>query len=59
MMSTHGLLSTVAYQLGPNVPPVYALEGAVAHAGQCVQWLREKLDFFAEAREIGTFHILN
>ena len=24
--STHGLLSTVAYQLGPEVAPVYALE---------------------------------
>ena len=24
--STHGLLSTVAYKLGPDVPPVYALE---------------------------------
>lgn len=31
--STHGLLTTVAYQLGPNQPPVYALEGSVAIAG--------------------------
>lgn len=26
--STHGLLSTIAYQAGPNSPPVYALEGS-------------------------------
>ena len=25
--STHGLISTVAYKMGPNSPPVYALEG--------------------------------
>lgn len=28
--STHGLLTTVAYQVGPNAHPVYALEGSVS-----------------------------
>lgn len=27
--SSHGLLTTVAYQLGPETAPVYALEGSV------------------------------
>ena len=26
VQSTHGLLTTVAYQLGPNAPVTYALE---------------------------------
>lgn len=25
--SSHGLITTVAYQLGPKSPPIYALEG--------------------------------
>lgn len=32
--SESGLLTTVAYKLGPNSPPVYALEGSVAIAGK-------------------------
>lgn len=31
--SVHGLLTTVAFQLGKNAPPIYALEGSVAIAG--------------------------
>jgi len=41
--SSHGLLSTVAYQLGESVPAVYALEGAIATAGSSVAWLRDGL----------------
>jgi len=41
--SAHGLLTTVAYQLGPNEPPVYALEGSVAIAGAALTWLRDNL----------------
>ena len=37
MASTHGLLTTVGYQLGPGAPPVYALEGAVMVCGSLVQ----------------------
>lgn len=49
--SRHGLLTTVAYQLG-NQPATYALEGSVAIAGALVQWLRDNLGFFTEAAEI-------
>ena len=52
-MSQHGLLTTVAYQLGPNKPVAYALEGAVSFAGQTVRWLRDNLEFFKDSSEIG------
>lgn len=48
VFSRHGLLTTVAYKFGPNQPPVYALEGSVAVAGQCLTWLRDNLDFFRD-----------
>uniref|UniRef100_A0A8D8DXY9 glycerol kinase n=4 Tax=Culex pipiens TaxID=7175 RepID=A0A8D8DXY9_CULPI len=41
--STHGLVTTVAYQMGPDRPPVYALEGSVAVAGVAMKWLKENL----------------
>lgn len=34
--STHGLLTTVAYQFGAENPPIYALEGSVAIAGAAI-----------------------
>ena len=52
-MSHHGMLTTVAYRLGQGAPAVYALEGAVSIAGQSVRWLRDNLEFFKEASEIG------
>ncbi len=51
--STHGLLTTVCYQLG-DAPPVYALEGSIAVTGSLVQWLRDNLGLIADAREIET-----
>lgn len=36
--STHGLLTTVAFQFGPNSPPFYALEGSVAIAGAAIRF---------------------
>jgi glycerol kinase len=41
--SSHGLLTTVAWQLGPDAPLVYALEGSVFVTGAAVQWLRDGL----------------
>uniref|UniRef100_A0ACD5UGF3 Uncharacterized protein n=1 Tax=Avena sativa TaxID=4498 RepID=A0ACD5UGF3_AVESA len=50
--SSHGLLSTVAYKLGPDVPTNYALEGSIAIAGAAVQWLRDSLGIISSAAEI-------
>jgi glycerol kinase len=52
-MSQHGLLTTVAYQLGPHKPVTFALEGAVSMAGQSVRWLRDNLELFKEAKDVG------
>jgi glycerol kinase len=36
--SRNGLLTTVAYQAGPDAKPKYALEGSIAVAGSAVKW---------------------
>jgi glycerol kinase len=48
--SRHGLLSTVAWQVGDEV--AYALEGSVFIAGAAVQWLRDGLGIVRSASEI-------
>lgn len=45
IQSQHGLITTVAYQLSPDTPPVYALEGSVAYAGATMQWCRDRGQF--------------
>ncbi|XP_050489183.1 glycerol kinase-like isoform X1 [Bombus huntii] len=49
--SSHGLLTTVAYQLGPQATPVYALEGSVAIAGAVIQWLKDNLGILSDIKE--------
>jgi len=49
--STHGLLTTVAYQVG-DAAPVYALEGSIAVAGSLVQWLRDNLGMIDSAAQV-------
>ncbi|KAJ1654356.1 Glycerol kinase [Dispira simplex] len=53
--SDQGLLSTVAYQLGPKAKPVYALEGSVAVAGSAIKWLRDNLGIIQEAEDVGKY----
>jgi glycerol kinase len=48
--SRHGLLTTVAWQLGGKVE--YALEGSVFIGGAVVQWLRDGLKMVKSAAEI-------
>jgi glycerol kinase len=50
--STHGLLTTVAWQLGAGGPTTYALEGSVFVAGAAVQWLRDGLRAIAAAGDV-------
>ncbi|KAK1269022.1 Glycerol kinase [Acorus gramineus] len=50
--SQHGLLSTIAFKLGPSAPAHYALEGSIAIAGAAVQWLRDGLGIIKTAAEI-------
>jgi glycerol kinase len=51
VQSTHGLLTTVAYQISGE-KPVYCLEGSIAVAGALVQWLRDNLGLIDSAPEI-------
>ncbi|GMH15912.1 hypothetical protein Nepgr_017753 [Nepenthes gracilis] len=50
--SKHGLLTTMAFKLGPEAPTNYALEGSIAIAGAAVQWLRDSLGIIRSASEI-------
>jgi glycerol kinase len=53
VQSTHGLLTTVGYQIGSE-PAVYALEGSIAITGALVQWFRDGLGIISSAPEIET-----
>jgi glycerol kinase len=48
--SKHGLLGTVAWQIGDDV--AYALEGSAFIAGAVVQWLRDGLGLFKKSGEV-------
>jgi glycerol kinase len=52
VVSEHGLLTTVAWRLGPDDPLVYALEGSVFVTGAAVQWLRDGLGLIRDSAEI-------
>jgi glycerol kinase len=51
VLSQHGLITTVAYQLQGS-PARYALEGSVAVSGSLIQWLRDNLGIISEAQEV-------
>ncbi|KAI1909578.1 Glycerol kinase [Ophidiomyces ophidiicola] len=52
VISKHGLLATVAFQLGAKRKPVYALEGSIAVAGSGVSFLMNNLGFFHDSRKV-------
>ncbi|XP_049802041.1 glycerol kinase-like isoform X1 [Schistocerca nitens] len=55
VQSSHGLVTTVAYQMGKSAQPVYALEGSVAVAGAAVKWLKNNMNListFAESEKL-------
>ncbi|MCC3376889.1 glycerol kinase GlpK [Cohnella sp. REN36] len=47
--SAHGLLTTIAWGIDGQV--AYALEGSIFVAGSAIQWLRDGLRMFGDARE--------
>jgi len=52
VVSTHGLLGTVAYDFGGNSKPVYALEGSVAVAGSGVKFMMNNMGFITHSHKI-------
>jgi glycerol kinase len=52
VVSSHGLLTTIAWQIGRET--TYALEGSVFIAGASLQWLRDGLGIIASAAESET-----
>ena len=52
VMSSHGLLATVAYDFGGKRKPVYALEGSIAVAGSGIKFLVHNLDFVDSSHKI-------
>ncbi|RIV28825.1 glycerol kinase [Alicyclobacillaceae bacterium I2511] len=51
--SSHGLLTTIAWQMGKQVE--YALEGSVFVAGSAISWLRDGLEMIRTAAESDSF----
>jgi glycerol kinase len=49
VVSSHGLLTTIAWRIGPAT--TYALEGSVFIAGAAIQWLRDGLGLIRNAAE--------
>ena len=49
IISKYGLLSTVAWKIGTEVK--YALEGSIFVSGSLIQWLRDEMKFFIEAKD--------
>jgi glycerol kinase len=52
IVSGSGLLTTVAWRLGPDGPTTYALEGSVFVAGAAVQWLRDGLRVIERSADV-------
>ena len=52
VMSSHGLLATVAYHFGGSSKPVYALEGSIAVGGSGVKFLVNNLGLAAASHNI-------
>jgi glycerol kinase len=50
--SSHGLLTTIAWQLAAGGPVTYALEGSVFSAGSAVQWLRDGLGLIEASADV-------
>jgi len=49
IISKNGLLSTVAWKIGDELK--YALEGSIFVSGSLIQWLRDEMKFFVDAKD--------
>lgn len=51
VQSEHGLITTVAYQMGKNKQAHYAMEGSIAVAGLALSWLKNNLNLISDFQE--------
>uniref|UniRef100_A0A0K0E7V7 glycerol kinase n=1 Tax=Strongyloides stercoralis TaxID=6248 RepID=A0A0K0E7V7_STRER len=51
VVSNFGLITTVGYQFGPNLPIVYALEGSGSIGGNVIRFLKDNLNFINNIKE--------
>lgn len=51
IISSHGLLTTVAYKLGKNAPCTYALEGSVAVGQKTLHWVKKNLGILSDVEK--------
>ncbi|XP_053954227.1 glycerol kinase-like [Anastrepha ludens] len=52
VITDRGLITTVAYKLGPRKKAIYALEGVVPVGGACLTWLRTRLRLVRNEKEV-------
>ncbi|KAJ1353803.1 hypothetical protein KIN20_010547 [Parelaphostrongylus tenuis] len=52
VIGSNGLLTTVAFQFGPDSPVVYALEGSGSIGGNVVRFLRDNFKFIKNSKEM-------
>lgn len=52
VISTHGLLTTVAFDFGGKSKPMYALEGSIAVAGSSVKFLVDNFGFIESSSKV-------
>ncbi|MCJ1313087.1 Glycerol kinase [Agyrium rufum] len=52
VLSTHGLLATVAYDFGKRYKPIYALEGSIAVAGSGIKFLVHNMGFIEASHKV-------
>ncbi|MCB0347663.1 MAG: glycerol kinase GlpK, partial [Bdellovibrionales bacterium] len=52
VMSKHGMLTTIAWQLKDQKKVTYALEGSAFICGAAVQWLRDNMGFIEKSSQV-------
>ncbi|KAL2215820.1 putative glycerol kinase [Thermoascus aurantiacus ATCC 26904] len=52
VISKHGLLATIGFQMGANRKPIYALEGSIAVAGSGISFLMNNMGFFRDSHKV-------
>lgn len=51
IFSDKGLLTTVAWKLGPKSTPLYAIEGSISIGGSAIKWFRDNLNIISSYEE--------